>query len=70
VQFKIISRSSGTVGIHESGWKDTVYLPVGESVTFLAKFDDFTSTKHPFMYHCHFANHEDAGMMGQFLVIP
>lgn len=70
VQFKIISRSSGTVGIHESGWKDTVYLPVGESVTFLTKFDDFTSTKHPFMYHCHFANHEDAGMMGQFLVIP
>lgn len=70
IQFKILSRSSGTVGVHESGWKDTVYLPAGESVTFITKFDDFASTKYSYMYHCHFANHEDGGMMGQFLVIP
>lgn len=70
VQFKILSRSSGSVGLHESGWKDTVYLPVGQSVTIIAKFDDFASDKYPFMYHCHFANHEDGGMMGQFLVVP
>lgn len=68
VQFKIISRSSGAVGAHESGWKDTVYVPLGETVTVIAKFDDFADPVTPYMYHCHFSNHEDGGMMGQFLV--
>jgi hypothetical protein len=27
-----------------------------------------TDPDHPYMYHCHLANHEDEGMMGQFLV--
>ncbi|WP_041617743.1 multicopper oxidase domain-containing protein [Spirosoma linguale] len=69
IQFKIISRSSGAVGTHESGWKDTVFVPVGESVSVIAKFDDFASSTNAFMYHCHFSNHEDGGMMGQFLVV-
>ncbi len=68
VQFKIIARSSGVVGDHESGWKDTVYVPLGETVTVIAKFDDFSDGVNPYMYHCHFSNHEDGGMMGQFLV--
>jgi bilirubin oxidase len=68
VQFKIIARSSGVVGEHESGWKDTVYVPLGETVTVIAKFDDFSDAVNPYMYHCHFSNHEDGGMMGQFLV--
>ncbi len=68
IQFKIISRSSGTIEAYESGWKDTVYVPVGSSVSVIAKFDDFASTTNAFMYHCHFSNHEDGGMMGQFLV--
>jgi blue copper oxidase len=68
VNFKIISRSVGAVGAYESGWKDVVYIPRGESVTFIAKFDDFASTTNPYMFHCHFTNHEDDGMMGQFLV--
>lgn len=45
-----------------------MFVPVNESVTFVAKFDDYADPLHPFMYHCHFANHEDAGMMGQFVV--
>ncbi len=68
VQFKIVSRSSGAVADYESGWKDVAYLPRGESVTFVAKFDDFADPSYPYMYHCHFANHEDGGMMGQFVV--
>lgn len=68
IQFKIISRSSGGVAAYESGWKDTVYVPVGESVSVIAKFDDFASGSNPYMYHCHFPNHEDEGLMGQFLV--
>ena len=70
VEFKIVARNglSTSVGSHESGWKDVLYLPRGESATFVAKFDDYADPIHPFMYHCHFTNHEDAGMMGQFVV--
>jgi len=69
VQFAIVERSSGPVPAHEQGWKDTFYIPVNEKVTFVAKFDDYASSEHPFMYHCHMANHEDEGLMGQFLVV-
>jgi len=72
IEFKIVARNglAASVGSHESGWKDTFYLPRNESVTFVAKFDDFADADvtHPYMYHCHFAGHEDGGMMGQFIV--
>ncbi len=72
VQFKIVARngSASAVGAHESGWKDVMYVPVNENVSFVAKFDDYADLQHPFMYHCHFAIHEDDGMMGQFVVSP
>ena len=71
VQFKIVARngSASAVGAHESGWKDVLFLPRNENVSFVAKFDDYADPIHPFMYHCHFANHEDGGMMGQFVVV-
>ncbi len=72
IEFKIVARNGEAtqVGTHESGWKDTFYLPRNESVTFIGKFDDFADSdiNHPYMYHCHFAGHEDGGMMGQFIV--
>ncbi len=68
VEFKIVARSSGTINTYESGWKDVLYLPKGETATFVAKFDDYSDALHPFMYHCHFSPHEDGGMMGQFVV--
>lgn len=68
VQFRIVARSDGPVADQEQGWKDTVYLPRNQSVTFVARFLDHASDTDPFMYHCHMANHEDGGMMGQFLV--
>lgn len=36
----------------------------GEEVRLLAKFNK----EGLFMYHCHILEHEDLGMMGQFLV--
>ncbi len=69
VQFAIVERSTGPVPEYEKGWKDTFYVQIGEKVTFVAKFDDYASSKHPFMYHCHMGNHEDEGLMGQFLVV-
>jgi len=68
VQFKLVSRSTGAVADYESGWKDTYYLHVNETVSFVAKFTDYADPIHPFMYHCHIAPHEDGGMMGQFVV--
>jgi bilirubin oxidase len=68
VQFKLISRSTGAIGAYESGWKDAFFISRNESVSFVAKFIDYADETHPFMYHCHFSNHEDGGMMGQFVV--
>ena len=45
-----------------------MYVPINENVSFVAKFTDYSDAVHPFMYHCHFLDHEDAGMMGQFVV--
>jgi len=76
IKFKIVSRSGGTqvssngqAASYESGWKDTVYVPRNEKVSVIAKYDDFASNTNPFMFHCHLLQHEDGGMMGQFLVV-
>lgn len=69
VQFKIVWRSSGPVEAWEQGWKDTVYVPRDQSVSFVAKFEDYASETDAYMYHCHMANHEDGGLMGEFLVV-
>jgi len=34
----------------------------------LWSFADFASDTDPYMYHCHMVDHEDDGLMGQFLV--
>ncbi len=68
VQFKILSRVGGTIAPYEQGWKDTVSIPRNGAISFAAKFDDFASDTDPYMYHCHMVNHEDDGLMGQFLV--
>lgn len=68
VEFKIVSRSTGAVAAYESGWKDTFFISRNESVAFVCRFKDYADATHPFMYHCHFAQHEDEGMMGQFTV--
>ncbi len=71
IQFHLISRTGGNnTGIHayEEGWKDVLFIGQNQTVSFIAKFDGFASDTNPFMYHCHFSNHEDEGLMGQFVV--
>jgi bilirubin oxidase len=72
VPFKIVSRSGGNLGStlrsYEQGWKDVAWIPIGGTVTFIAKFDDFADATWPYMYHCHALTHEDEGMMGSFVV--
>lgn len=40
----------------------------GETVKLIARFDHPAEADHAFMYHCHILEHEDNGMMGQFVV--
>ncbi|MBT6413248.1 MAG: T9SS type A sorting domain-containing protein, partial [Candidatus Marinimicrobia bacterium] len=39
-----------------------------ETVRFIAKFEDHADDEVPYMYHCHMLQHEDEGLMGQFIV--
>jgi len=63
-QFQVISRNGKTPPLQESGFKDTVFVDIGEEVAIRVRF---THTG-IFMYHCHILEHEDNGMMGQFRV--
>lgn len=67
VQFYVIDRNGNPPAPEESGRKDVVLVPPGDSLMFITKFEDFTDTI-PYMYHCHILMHEDDGMMGQFAV--
>ncbi len=69
--FMVLERngSASNVLANEKGYKDTVYLGPGESVKLIVKMTDYVDKKTPYMYHCHFLEHEDAGMMGQFVVV-
>ena len=53
----------------EAGWKDTVLVMPRETVRIITHFSDYTDPDNPYMFHCHILEHEDAGMMGQFLVV-
>ncbi len=74
-QFQVIKRevnprfrgvhASVSKGLADFGWKDTVLVMPGERVTILKPFNDF---KGLFMYHCHNLEHEDLGMMRDFLI--
>lgn len=74
-QFQIVKREvnprsgndyeSVSAGFVDSGWKDVVLVMPGEKVTLLKPFNDF---KGLFMYHCHNLEHEDLGMMRDFLI--
>ena len=69
VQFRVLDRDGEPPLAHERGLKDTVLVDPGSTVRVIAEFADFADPKHPYMYHCHILEHEDAGMMGQFVVV-
>ena len=72
IQFHLIARTGGNnagIKTYEEGWKDVLFIGQNQTVSFIAKYDGFASNTNPFMYHCHFSSHEDAGLMGQFIVV-
>ncbi len=70
IQFQILDRNGQAPSAGEAGWKDTVLVLPNETVRVITRFEDFADPDSPYMYHCHILEHEDAGMMGQFVVIP
>lgn len=69
VDFLILDRDGLAPPENERGWKDVVLVYPNEVVRFITKFTDFADPQAPYMYHCHLLDHEDRGMMGQFVVI-
>jgi FtsP/CotA-like multicopper oxidase with cupredoxin domain len=63
--FRILSIEGAPPPAHLSGWKDTVL--VEDKAELLVAFNQPATRQHPFMYHCHILEHEDAGLMGQYV---
>ncbi len=63
--FRILSIDGAPPPAHLSGWKDSVL--VEDKAELLVAFNQPATREHPFMYHCHILEHEDAGLMGQYV---
>ena len=65
-QFQVLDRS-GVLhdGYLDDGWKDTVLLMPEERIRIIVEFEDYSGL---FLYHCHNLEHEDMGMMRNYLV--
>lgn len=74
VQFQVVKRtpssssSYSTInqGLVDSGWKDTVLVWPGEKVRIAMNFEPYTGM---YMYHCHILEHEDMGMMRNYMIM-
>ncbi len=69
VQFQVLTVNGRQPGAGMSGWKDTIFMPPGRAVRLAMRFTDYADPDTPYMYHCHLLQHEDNGMMGQFVVV-
>ena len=75
LQFRVLGRSVSDkfaaeyatvkAGLVDEGWKDTVLVMPGERVRILLRFADYPGL---FLYHCHMLEHEDSGLMRNYLV--
>ncbi|GAA1991300.1 multicopper oxidase family protein [Kitasatospora viridis] len=63
--FQVLSRGSGGPGASDAGWKDTVLVRDGETVTVAIRFDGYRGR---YMLHCHNLEHEDMAMMANIEV--
>ena len=68
IQWQVLDRNGSAPSGAELGWKDTVLVNPGESVRIIGRFEPVNYGL--YVYHCHNLEHEDAGMMGLFEVLP
>lgn len=70
--FEILDRngSAANVAAYEKGLKDVVLINPFDTVRIIIQMTDYTTdATAPYMFHCHILEHEDGGMMGQFIVV-
>lgn len=65
VHFEVLSRNGAAPSSRDQGLRDMVVAQ--EPVELLMRLTQ-PAVAAPFMYHCHILEHEDNGMMGQFVV--
>ena len=66
LSFQVVERSGGPGYRHlDEGWKDSVLVMPGERVAVIMRFTDYEGL---YLYHCHNLEHEDLGMMRNYLV--
>ena len=63
-----LERNGAPVEANEQGYKDVISMPGKSTMKVIVKMTDYTDENTGYMYHCHFLEHEDDGMMGQFAV--
>ncbi len=68
IQFLILAINGEPPPPEESGWEDSVLVNSDREVVIAARFKTYAAEDMPYMYHCHILDHEDTGMMGQFLI--
>ncbi len=69
VQFQVLSVDGALPPPDLGGWKDTVFLRPDTTMRIALRFTDYADADTPYMFHCHLLQHEDGGMMGQFVVV-
>ena len=69
VQFKVTTDADSAPPPQLAGWKDTVFIPPGGTARLLVRLPGYADPAVPYMFHCHLLQHEDNGMMGQFVVV-
>ena len=69
IQFQILAINGEPPPPEESGWEDSVLVNDDREVVIAARFHTYAAEDIPYMFHCHILDHEDLGMMGQFLIV-
>ena len=68
-QFQILAINGEPPPPEEAGWEDSVLVNANREVVIASRFNTYADNDTAYMYHCHIIDHEELGMMGQFLVV-
>jgi FtsP/CotA-like multicopper oxidase with cupredoxin domain len=68
VRMSMLSRGGSPPAAYEQGIRDTFVVEAMQTVTVAVQTATQASSV-PLMFHCHILEHEDAGMMGQFVTV-
>jgi FtsP/CotA-like multicopper oxidase with cupredoxin domain len=69
VSFRLLDYDGSEPPPALTGSKDTIYAPPKKTLRLLVRFGDYADPHTPYMFHCHLLEHEDRGMMGQYVVV-